>query len=272
MNIKMIVMDIDGTLLNSSGNISSKTKSYLIELQEKGVPLVLASGRNKISLDKISKLLKMENYPKNAHILLNGMEIRNAVGEVTYAFKGFKKDDMTHITSVCKELEMDVVLFYEDVLFVVEYGNTKICDGHLNSQTKIHCNDIIVADLLKYGDLKKIAILQDKSYIDKIMTTLVEKVGDKYEVVRVDPDWIEVTPSGVNKGVALSYLAKLKGIEMKNIAAFGNSENDIEMLKVAGISVAMDNSMEHIKEVTKYVCKSNNEDGIVDFLKNTIFE
>ncbi len=266
MEIKMIVMDIDGTLLSSNGIITTKTKELLMELQKQGVPLVLASGRTKASLTKISSMLDMTKYSNNAYIMLNGMELYDYNKELLYSYPSFTCDDAMYFAKLCKHMNLDMVLFYDEVLLIVEYAGAKITDGHFLTSNKKHLNDVSEEGIKGLGSLKKIAITQHSNQIKAKLPTLLDNTKENYEVVCVEPDWVEVTPVGVNKGNALLQLAKLKNIPIENVVAFGNSENDIEMLKVAGVGVAMGNAFEHVKMLVDDVCDSNDNDGIAKYL------
>ena len=112
------------------------------------------------------------------------------------------------------------------------------------------------------GEPSIVAELQDK---------LKKKFGDKAVIFTSKPYFLEIMPPNCGKGEALLYLANMLNISKDKIMVFGDSMNDESMIRMAGYSVAMSNGLDYIKDVARYVTrKSNNEDGIADFLESFV--
>ena len=103
--------------------------------------------------------------------------------------------------------------------------------------------------------------MHSASFFEKNIEKMKEDLKD-FDVLLVGPGWMEIMPKGVSKASAIEKIAKKLGYSMENVMAFGDAENDIEMIKEAGIGVAMGNGMDSVKKVADVVTSSNDENGI----------
>ena len=110
-------------------------------------------------------------------------------------------------------------------------------------------------------DINKVCLVHSASFFDKNLDNLKADLKD-YDVLLVGPEWLEIMPKGVSKASALDKIARKLGYTMENVMAFGDAENDVEMLAKAGIGVAMGNAMDTAKAAANVVTKTNDENGI----------
>lgn len=267
MEYKLIALDIDGTLFNSSQEIMPMTRKKLIELQQQGTSIVLASGRDISSLSSIGKQLKMDQYPQNGYLCLNGLEIYDSSYRLIHNEKKLTKEDALILDEYAKEFCMDMIFFFAKGLFIIEHGHTGIIEHHFMTRCKekILSVDEIPHDY--FDDLRKVAFVQNRERMSQIKKDVYQKVGSLFEVTLVEPDWIEINPLGLNKGHALEIFCQLKNISIDKTIAFGNGENDIHMLKCAGKGIAMGNSFDSVQEIADDICLRADEDGIGEYLK-----
>lgn len=266
--IELIAMDMDGTLLTSHQKILPYTKEVLMNLQKQGVSLVLASGRDIESLAFYGKQLEIEKYPQSGYIVLNGLEIYNSQKECLYKGKRLNKDDVYILNALAKKYMFDMVIFFEKCLYILTYGKTGIMENHFIDRDKYGIDDVnkIPDDL--YQSVKKVAFIQSATVMDKVLPIIQLDMKSRFEICRVERDWVEVNPAMASKGKALMELSTIKNIPLSHMIAFGNGENDIEMLKVAGKGVAMENSFATVKSAGNDVCLDNEHDGIGVYLEN----
>lgn len=266
LDLEMIVMDLDGTLITSHQTILSYTRDILMQYQEKGVSLVLSSGRDIQSIMKIGKMLNMFDYHQNSYICLNGLEIYDTKGHCLHVEEKLKQKDARQLASLAKLYHIDMVLFFEDCLYILEYGHTGKINGHFMTTTK-HFVDHFEEIPNHYFDcLKKIAYIQEADVMSNILKELQERVKANYDLCLVEDDWVEINPLGIGKGKALKVLSQMKDIPLSHIIAFGNGENDIDMLKMAGRGIAMENSFDTVKEKADDICGHYEQDGIAYYL------
>ena len=151
-------------------------------------------------------------------------------------------------------------------MFVIKYGNTGIIEHHFKAFQKYMVHHIQEIPQHYFQNLKKIAFIQKEEVLNQIIPSLQNEVKNQFDMCRVDVDWIEMNPYGIHKGFALKQYAHIKNIPLEEIIAFGNGENDIEMLKIAGKGIAMENSFENVQKIADDICGNCNDDGIGQYL------
>lgn len=269
-NVKMIVMDLDGTLLTRQQEILPYTQEVLMKCQKEGISLVLASGRAIDSIQKIGDKLNMSKYKQNVYICLNGLEIYDMENRLLYQEEKLKYEDGVQLAHIAKKHSIDMIFFFNECLYIIEYGQTKIINDHFMTSQKNCVTDIDDIPKECFSCLKKIAFIQEAEVMGQIIGDLQNETKGQFELCMVEREWIEINPLGISKGKALKKLAKIKNVLITDIIAFGNGENDIEMLKFAGKGIAMANSFESVKEVADDICGDNEHDGIGLYLKNNL--
>lgn len=262
---KMIALDIDGTLLNANQTIMPITKQMLIELQNQDIAVVLSSGRDIESLEKIGKMIDMARYPQSGYICLNGLEIYDSQKQLLYQANKLQKEDAMILSRIARDFQLDVIFFFEQQLYILEYGHTHIIENHFKTFQKDYITN--VKNIPQFTDLRKVVYIQQKEKIQEILPTLHQTMDNLFEMTLVEPDWIEINPKGLTKGHALKELAHMKKIPLSQVIAFGNGENDITMLKTAGRGVAMANAFEVVKHNADDICGHYNDDGIGKYLE-----
>ncbi len=269
-NIDMIVMDMDGTLLTSQQKILPYTKEILMHLQKQGVALVLASGRDVNSLEFYGKQLDMHHYLQSGYIVLNGLEIYNSKKECLYAKERLLREDVLILDELAQKYSFDMIIFFEKGLYILNHGHTGIMEDHFIDREKHKVENVEDIPYELFTTVKKVAFIQAETVINDILPDIQKQMSDRFEICKVEKDWIEVNPVHATKGQALLQLSKIKKIPIQNIIAFGNGENDIDMLKIAGTGIAMDNSFDTVKEVADAICADNEHDGIGKYLEGEI--
>ena len=110
-------------------------------------------------------------------------------------------------------------------------------------------------------DINKVIMVHTAQFFEKHLDDLKQALSD-YDVLLIGPEWLEIMPKGVSKASALKKICKRGGFTMDEIMAFGDAQNDIQMIESVGIGVAMGNAMEEVKAVANVVCDTNLNNGI----------
>lgn len=287
--IKMIVMDMDGTLLNDDSKLTTYTIETLIEVQKKGVRLVLSSGRSHITLKDYSNALKMNEY--NGYLICaNGISRYNCeTNEIKYLQKISLEEEKMLFDNFSKH-NVEIMAVNDDYLYdynAPEYLKEKIAykkennivndiytggpKGIYHDQTKNKYRVINVDNFNDNDPVNKVIIGQNKDVLDDAIKKTPETIKNSFTFNKTTDLWLEISPKGVSKGNNLKTLAEELNIGLDEIMVFGDGENDLSMLNLVDNSVCMLNGMDSVKKQVKYISDySNNEDGVARFVKKMI--
>ncbi|MCR5743434.1 MAG: Cof-type HAD-IIB family hydrolase [Lachnospiraceae bacterium] len=259
MNYKMIAMDLDDTLTTSEKVISPKTYARLMEAQEKGMIIVLASGRTVIGMSKLADELKLDKY--GGYVLaFNGARIINwRTKEEVYTLP-VPSGSLSAIFDLCEEHKMPLLTHENDHLVVEEPENPYII-----AEAKINQMPIQKIDSFRsYIDFPvyKFIAVGDGDYLATKEPILREALAPACDVYRSTPYFMEIVASGIDKGEGLKRLAGICNIPMSEVVACGDGYNDIGMIRAAGLGVAMKNALPDVRAAADYITASNDEDGI----------
>lgn len=274
MSIKVIIMDVDGTLTNSQKVITPKTKEALLKAQNAGAILILASGRPTSGLMDIAKELEMDKH-QGLLVAYNGSKVIDcetmetlfnqalSVEEGKAVLEHMKKFDKVR-PMIDKDEYMYVNNVYDQMIQwnggpfnVIEYesrgGKFKLCE---------------IDDLAAFVDfpLNKILTTSDPDYLQEHYLEMMEPFKETLSCMFTGPFYFEFTAQGIDKAKALDTILIPKGYQKEEMIAFGDGHNDASMIKYAGIGVAMENAVDDLKVLANEVTLSNDNDGIAETL------
>ena len=264
-NYDMLVLDIDGTLVGSDKTISGKTREAIIKAQQRGKIVAIASGRSIAGIRKTASNISLEQYGGYV-IAYNGTTVVNCkTGECIYN-QMVPQELVKPVYEAAKRVSAGIVVYND---------NTKemISGNGLNEYIKIDaeaCNVTIneVSDFVKAINFpfNKFLLSGKPAHMAEVEKIMAKEFGDRLNVFRSDPFYVELLPRYVDKGVAVEKLVKHLDIQREKVICIGDSYNDLPMLRFAGMGVAMGNAQQEVKEMADYVTASNDEDGIVDVI------
>lgn len=275
MDLKAIVLDIDGTLLNDQKEISPRTRDSLLKAQEAGVKVVLASGRPISAMQRFSEELKMQQH--NGLLLsYNGACVTDCATNETLFSQSMSDEVGKEILTHLANFEVKPMVTHQDYMYVnnvydcmitapphglkniIEYesrgGNFKLCE---------------VDNLAEFVDfpLHKILVAGEPEYLEQnwkeIMLPFEGRVSGYFSA----PFYFEFTDKGIDKAYALDKSLQPLGISSENVISFGDGENDTSIIAYAGVGVAMGNAIDALKANANEITLSNNEDGIAHMLE-----
>lgn len=267
MKYKLLVLDIDGTLTNSQKQITAKTKKALMKAQAKGVKLVIASGRPTCGVTPFAEELKLSKY--GGYILsFNGAKIINCeTNEVLYD-KSIPQEMLSYIYDLSKENKVNL-LTYEGNTVITEEPN----DQYIEIESRINKMEIKKVNSFKdyvQFPVTKCLMVADGDYLSTVETKVREKLGDKLNVFRSEPFFLEIMPKNIDKAYSLRQLLEKLGLTKDEMIACGDGFNDKSMIDYAGLGVAMENAQDAVKEVANYITLSNDNDGIASVVEEFI--
>ena len=234
---RMVVTDLDGTLLNNKKQVSEANVKAIQNLKDQNITFVMATGRSDVMTRAYTKQLK------NVDIVIgcDGAVIRNIrTGEILC--ENHLRSETCHTTfEICKKygLQYSVEEDEEIPMQIVDDLNEYV-------------NDHII--------YKIVVSHNDTSYLDKV-AEVIKKETDA-DAIRSGKKVLAVKARGVSKAEAIKKLAQKLGILIKDIIAFGDEVNDIEMLTLVGLGIAMENADDVVKEAADQIAGSNDQDGV----------
>lgn len=264
---KLIALDMDGTLLNTEKKITENTKKALKKAEEKGVKVVLASGR---PLSGITKFLEELDLMKGDDYALsfNGGIVINSKTEEIINSSLLKGSDLKYLYNISKELGVNIHAFS-----VKEGLITPKMSQYTQHECDINGIEATIKDLNEVEDdedIVKVMMIDPQEILDKAIEKLPKDLYDKYSVFKSAPFFLEFTNKEVDKGKGLKKLGEYLGIKQEEIIACGDAGNDLSMIKYAGLGVAMENATEDVKKAADYITLSNDNDGIAHVVEKFI--
>lgn len=265
MDYKLIVTDMDGTLLGSDHEVTEENKKALKEALDKGINVTVATGRMYSSAKSHISFLNS----KVPIIACNGALIKDSItNEVIYS-NHISKDKSLKILHILEKYNVYYQYYSEDLLMCKKIDKD---NKNLDKVKKLISNGVdlvFVPNLTEFiisKDILKVVVIEDENIhiLDEIKKEL-----RKIEGLEITKSWfnnIEIMATGSDKGSAVKTLAKYLDIDRKNIIAFGDNYNDISMLEFAGMGVAMGNADEFVKSKADYITSINDEDGVAKAL------
>ena len=280
---KMIVVDLDGTLLNDYKKVSQENlKAIKRAYDEKNVITVIATGRQLEYARDISKACN--NSLGNYIIACNGGIVQDVLTN-EYIYKvSFSNEEVLKIRKVFLEENVDVMMIYTDGEIIVESKNdNEVLDSGINANNEKIEGKNIEKEINKNEDILKLLCLMigDKNALENaikklnnmenietsgICNYLYRTIDKKYESA-----YIDIMKKGISKRNAINIVADKLGIKQDEIIVMGDGKNDIPMFEGVGLSVAMENAVDEVKGKADYITASNNDDGVAKAIKKFIF-
>lgn len=259
---QFLILDIDGTLLNSQNELTKATYDRLMQLMADGYQLVLASGRPTASMLETARQLKLDQA-KSYIISYNGAEITDmATQEVIYQ-KGLDDEDLKTI-----------IAFNEaQGLSTIAYGPAEIIIDRPNDHSEVEAfltklpyrYDAAYFEKIPPGQLKFIGVGAEER-VEAANSILNGHIGQATTAITSLPFYLEYFHHQVSKGNAIKALVESLGYSVDQVVACGDGNNDASMIQAAGLGVAMANATDYLKSLAQEITLSNDEDGLIPIM------
>lgn len=256
--IKLVVTDLDATLLDNNSKISDENIKAIKYLKNKGVLFGIASGRAKYVIEDIAK----------DHGIFDLVDIIIGTNGVEISDKEIIKDSRDYYLN--KKIILEIYNQFKDYdvsLALYDGANMYINKG--NKYTAIDRNEndyntIIEPNLEKIidRDFPRLMFLGEPEVLDEISQIMSEIEDIKYNFFKSYYFFLETVAKNVSKGETLKLYCETHGIDMKDVLAVGDNNNDIEMIKASGYGIAVENATEELKKHAKYITGSNVDNGV----------
>lgn len=277
-NIKAILLDIDGTLTNDQKVITPRTREALLKCQEKGVVLVLASGRTTNGLSTYAADLDLAHHG-GVLVCYNGAKSLNCETGQVYFEQSMTVEQGKRVLEHMKKFDVAPVIDHGEYMYVNDCFFTIERDGKpwYIIEYEGHSNNYKLCekrDLAAYADwrINKILNAGQPEYLQQVAEEMAAPFEGELSAMFTAPWYFEFTPLGVDKVRALKDTFDVLGINQDEVMSFGDAQNDLTMIKWAKVGVAMGNAVDEVKAEADYVTTDNNSDGIADALEHLVPE
>lgn len=266
--LKVVVADVDGTLLDSGGKLSSFSRKVIKEYILKGGHLILATGK----LFKTIYPLCREFSLRSKQIVANGAIVVDPVSQKVTVLSEMDTSSILSIIEILHKYKVEFVLYKPERVYFKK-GEVKSC----NLARIVSGGEdppLSFGDYSRWDYKHTIKILSflnsTDTFREGVVREEVKTSCKEIEIIRTTSHFLEFLKEGTSKFNALKIILNELGIGLKAVVAFGDQENDRELVRKAGIGVAVANASPEVKRVADYVTASNDEDGVATFIQKFI--
>ncbi len=269
MRYRLLALDLDDTLLDENSNISARNREAVQKAIEKGLDLIIATGRMfKTSVSYLSELGLNDDRPL---INYHGALVKKSLSGEVVLHRPIDKDIAIAVAEEGERSGLHVSLFIEDDLYI---GKETEQSRYYQSLAKIEVNE--VGSLSKFIEKQdsnptKMSIIRWDGTLEATEEKLKERFGSELSILQSRPYFLEITDRKATKGQTLRWFAEKEGFKSDEIIAFGDGHNDLDMISYAGLGIAVANARPALLEIADYITASNNEDGVAAALEHFLF-
>jgi len=265
MKYKMLVLDMDDTLLTDDHKISPENKETLLEAQEKGVYVVLASGRPTSAMIAFAKELQMDFY--NSYMIsFNGAVITDLKEDQVIFEQSLTQQQIHELYDYSLESKTHIITYIDEEIVSETDSEYIDVEKHI---TGLKHNKVDSFKAAVNTTAIKCILLEEPSYLKQIEKEL-KLAMPHLSVSMSKPFFLEVAQNGIDKAASLKILAEKLNIHQSEIIAVGNAGNDLSMVEYAGLGVWVDNVSPELRHKADLIVASNNNNGVAQVVRNFI--
>lgn len=269
-NVKLVVFDLDGTLLTSKSKISHQSKLAIELLKKKGIKIAIASGRIFTMLKNFYEDLKLDDFV----ISSNGAAIDDLMTHQPIQQLFADQDEAKKVVEFCLENHIECNILKRDACYFQPYSDriakfnlyNKHAKEEQSEEIKLISYDESIDD---YGGIEKLLIYE----MDTVKTAkIINFVENSTKLIHMTSGigYTDISAPGVSKGKAVIKIAEYMKISLEQVCVFGDYDNDISMLDIAGIAVVMANGTETTLKYADFITRSNDDEGIAYAIKELL--
>lgn len=289
---KLVAIDLDGTMLNSYGEVTENTKKTIKQATDKGIDIIIASGRPIDSIKTIAEEINAKKY----FISGNGALIYDMQKDEIIYDKFMKKEKVLEIIKICEENSISYNVYTDKTILAttLKYNVLYYYKENLKKEENKKTNISIVQNMYEYvKNMKEEKILKMTICDDNqsIFNSIIKKIGaiDEIEVldvshmsrkvikqgteyIPIEYYYTEISSENVDKWNAIEYLIEKLNIKRDEIIAIGDNINDKKMIENAGLGIAMKGSTPVVTEIADEITDTNNDDGVAKAIQKFCLE
>ena len=260
---KLIAIDMDGTLLNENKEISKRSHAAISMAKKKGKKVVIATGR---PLNGVIRYIeKLNLLDENDYVvafngaLVQGTSTKEVIFECPLSYGSYKE-----LYEVSRELGVNIHALTDSSVLTPKNNRYTGIESSIN---QIPIIEGPVSEVDPDQRIIKVMFIDDPEKLDHAIPNIPDAIKEKYTILRSAPYFLEFLHKSVNKGVGVKAIAKELGYKREEVICIGDAGNDLDMIKYAGLGVAMGNAFEDVKAAADYITHSNEDDGVAHVIE-----
>ena len=265
MNYKMLVVDMDDTLLTDNHEISSENKEMLLRAQEMGVYVVLASGRPTSAMIEFAKELQCD-VNNSFMISFNGSVITDLKQDKILFEHSLTKEQIHSLYDFSQQNNTHIITYIDGQ--IISEKHSEYIDIEKNI-TGLKLNIVSSFKDTVTTSAVKCILLEEPEYLKGVESVLKAAMPD-LSICMSKPFFLEAAPNGIDKGASIKILAEKLNIDQSEIIAIGNAGNDLTMVQFAGLGVWVDNVDPELRHFADVIVASNNNHGVAEVVRRFI--
>ncbi|MDR1644880.1 MAG: Cof-type HAD-IIB family hydrolase [Tannerellaceae bacterium] len=268
MKYRLLVLDVDGTLLDNDKEITPSTLATLLKVQQMGVRIVLASGRSTHGLKPVAQTLELDKY--DGYILsYNGGQIfRMQTNELLFE-RRINPKDIPYIEKQARNYGLALLTYHRDTIITNRAADVHVGEEAARNRMRL-VETADFASLITFSPCKCMLVSDDLELLAGLESKLKKRLAGSLDVFRSEPYFLEVVPPQINKADTLGVLMEKLSVPPEAVMAIGDGICDIGMIQMAGLGIAMGHAAEQVKRCADYTTASNSEDGVTKAVEEHI--
>ncbi|MFS1663542.1 sugar-phosphatase [Streptococcus sp. zg-JUN1979] len=269
MSIKLVAVDIDGTLLTSDRRITKDVYDAIQESKAQGVKVVIATGRPIAGVKQLLNDLNLRDEGDYV-ITFNGGLVQDTATGQDIISETLSYDDYLDLELLSRKLGVHMHAITKDGIYTANrnIGKYTVHEAQLVGMPVFYRTP----EEMRNKAIIKMMFIDEPSVLDAAIAQIPESYKERFNLVKSTPFYLELLPKTVSKGAALLHLAEKMGLEHSQTMAIGDEENDRAMLETVANPVVMENGNPELKKIAKYITKSNEESGVAYALRNWVLK
>lgn len=265
MNYKLLVIDVDGTLLNSQHEISKRTHETLIKVQEMGMKVALASGRPTFGLKKLVEDLDLKTFG-GYYISFNGSQVYDATTDELIFDRRVNPELLPYLEKKTREYGFPIFTYNENHLITNKPDNP-----HVQKEAKLNGMEVVYepefSSSVDFSPCKVVLVSDDEMAINMLYSRWKFRMDGTVEIRHSEKYFLEILPVGVDKSLAMSIVKDHLKLKDEDVAVFGDGVRDIGMIQAAGLGIAMGNAIGSVRACADLVTDTNDNDGVAKIIE-----
>ena len=267
MHHPLIALDLDGTLTNNKKEMTSRTRQALLSAEQQGLRIVLASGRPTYGITALAEDLQLKDY--GGYILaFNGGRITDCSTGAIVFDQPLSPSVVDPLYTALKSAGMEMLTYQDEVIAATKKANKYVLhEAFINKMPVVEYDDFV--HQVKYP-INKCLVVGDPAPLHELEMRLVESFKGRMDAYRSAGFFLECVPPGIDKARSLARLFEILSISKDEVIACGDGYNDQNMIRYAGLGVAMANAPKDVQDTADYITYSNEEDGVAHVVEKFV--